>query len=146
MMNLPANDPARAYVRFYETMTAESLDRLPEVAAPDIRFLDPFNDVTGLAAMRRILEKMFAELGNPRFVVTHCAWAGPTCLLRWRFTAMSRNDGAEWVIVGMSELEFAPDGRVRSHIDHWDAARQVYEKVPVLGALIRFIRRRLAAG
>ena len=62
MMDLPANDPARAYIRFYETMTAESLDRLPEVVAPDIRFVDPFNDVSGLAAMRRVLEKMFAKL------------------------------------------------------------------------------------
>lgn len=144
-MNDLANDPARAYIRFYESMTPESLDRLPEVVAPDIRFVDPFNDVTGIAAMRRILEKMFADLGNPRFVVTHCAWAGQTCLLRWRFSALGRSDATEWLIVGMSELEFAPDGRVRSHIDHWDAGRQVYEKVPVLGALIRFIRRRLAA-
>lgn len=138
-------DPAAAYVHFYETMTPLSLDRLDTLVTPDVRFVDPFNDVTGLVAMRRILERMFADLHEPRFRVTHRAWDGATCLLRWRFTARGKSNQNEWLIVGMSELAFAPDGRVSSHIDHWDAGRQVYEKLPVLGAVLRVIRRRLAA-
>jgi hypothetical protein len=45
----------------------------------------------------------------------------------------------------MSELRFAADGRVREHIDHWDAAAQVYERLPLIGGLMRLIRRRFAS-
>lgn len=134
---------ADAYIRFYETMTPDSLVRLPELVAPDIHFVDPFNDVTGIAPLRRILAKMLEDLHEPRFVVTHQAWSGDICFLRWDFTARSKS-GEAWRIEGMSELRFAPDGKVASHIDHWDSGRQFYERLPLIGAALRFIRRRLA--
>jgi hypothetical protein len=135
---------ADAYIHFYETMTPESLARLPELVTPDIHFVDPFNDVTGIAPLRRILAKMFEDLHEPRFVVTHRAWSGEVCFLRWDFTARAKS-GAAWKIAGMSELRLAPDGKVASHIDHWDSGRQFYEKLPLIGAVLRLIRRRLAA-
>jgi steroid delta-isomerase len=144
-MNRPA-DMAEAYIRFYETMTPESLARLPDLATPEIHFVDPFNDVTGIEPMRRILAKMFADLAEPRFVVTHRAWDGDVCFLRWRFTARGKAGGAAWIIEGMSELHFAADGKVASHVDYWDSGRQFYEKLPLLGSVLRLIRRRLAAG
>jgi len=138
------NTGAGAYEHFYETMTPDSLARPPELVTPDIHFVDPFNDVTGIAPLRRILAKMFEDLSEPRFVVTHRAWSGEVCFLRWDFTARSKS-GEGWKIEGMSELRFAPDGKVASHIDHWDAGRQFYEKLPLIGAVQRPIRRRLAA-
>ena len=45
----------------------------------------------------------------------------------------------------MSELHFDEAGTLRAHIDHWDAAGQLYEKLPGIGWLLRRIRRRLAA-
>ena len=57
-----------AYIRFYETMTPESLARLPELVTPDVHFVDPFNDITGVAPLRRILARMFEDLREPRFV------------------------------------------------------------------------------
>ena len=38
-------------VRFYETLSPESLARIGEVYAAEARFKDPFNDVVGLAAI-----------------------------------------------------------------------------------------------
>ena len=37
----------------------------------------------------------------------------------------------------------AADGRVAYHRDYWDAAEEVYEKIPLLGGLLRWIKRRL---
>jgi hypothetical protein len=42
-------------------------------------------------------------------------------------------------------VQFDPDGRVAEHIDYWDPAGQVYETIPILGLLMRALRRRLAA-
>jgi steroid delta-isomerase len=46
---------------------------------------------------------------------------------------------------GATHLRFAPDGRIRSHRDYWDAAGELYAKLPVLGVLMRMVQRRLRA-
>jgi len=45
----------------------------------------------------------------------------------------------------MSELTFDSDGKVARHVDHWDAGKEFYEKLPLLGGVLRAIRRRVAA-
>jgi hypothetical protein len=44
----------------------------------------------------------------------------------------------------MTEVHFDQSGKVAAHLDHWDAASQLYEHVPLLGGVLRIIRRRLA--
>jgi hypothetical protein len=39
-------------------------------------------------------------------------------------------------------LRFAPDGRIAMHRDYWDAAEELYEKLPLLGGLMRWLKRR----
>lgn len=135
-----------AYVRLFETLSPELLDRLPELVTEDVWFLDPFNDLRGPAALRRVLDDAIARLGRPLFFVTRRAWDGDICFLRWRMVADSAGPlGRPWIVEGVSELHFAPDGRIALHFDHWDAGRQLYERLPLLGRLLRLIRRRLAA-
>ena len=45
---------------------------------------------------------------------------------------------------GATELRFDDEGRIAAHIDHWDAAGQLYAKVPILGLLMARLRRRLS--
>jgi len=135
---------AQRYIAFLEAMTTADLDRLAEFCDPDVRFRDPFNDVTGVAAYRQVLAKMFADVGQPDFVVTGWAVSGDRLYLCWRFTA--RGPGAAVLrFGGMSEIRFGAAGRVIAHCDFWDAG-QVYEKIPLLRSLIRLVKRRLSIG
>jgi len=129
------------YARFYETLTRERLRDLRGLVTADVGFKDPFNDVRGPDAMIRVMEGMF-ERGTPRFEVLDRAVSDRAGYLLWRYTS-ERNGRPPWVIEGMSELRFDDDGRVIEHVDHWDAAEQVYERLPVIGALVRWVKRRL---
>ena len=135
----------RRYAEYCEALTPPSLEALDALMTPDVVFSDPFNDVQGLEATRRIFEHMFRELEDARFTIAGAATTDDqqAGLLRWTFTAVSR--GRPLRIEGMSQVRFAPDGRVCSHIDYWDAGRLIYEGVPLLGGLLRLIRRRLEA-
>lgn len=135
-------EAAESYVAFLEAMTPGELARLEEFCAPEVHFRDPFNDVTGVAGYRRIMAKMFEDVGQPDFVVTGKALAGEHLYLRWRFAA-SGPGGRPLRFEGMSAVDFDAAGRVVAHRDFWDAGT-VYEKIPVLRSLIGFVKRRLA--
>ena len=142
MTDQPALD---RWCAFFETLSPATLDHIATLAVPELRFVDPFNDVTGRARVRALLGHMFETLEAPRFVVLHRACDGDVGLIRWRFTARRPGHAAGFAIEGMSEVRMAADGRVTAHIDHWDAAGQIYERVPLLGFVLRRIRRRLAS-
>jgi len=138
--------PTARVVAFFETLTPATLPALASVYRDDARFVDPFNDVSGLAAIRAVFEHMFATLDEPRFEVLDALTEGDQCFLVWNFHFRRRGRGAVGSIHGVSHLRYASDGRVALHRDYWDAAQQVYEGVPLLGAVMRWLRRRLSAG
>ena len=48
------------YVSAFAALKPENMDNLLATLEPDIRFVDPFNDVTGHAGFRAIFDHMFA--------------------------------------------------------------------------------------
>jgi ketosteroid isomerase-like protein len=135
--------PRAARVRaFWEGLSAEGLARLGDVYAADVHFRDPFNDVRGHEPLRAILAGIFGHLEAPRFLVLEVIEDGEGAVLVWDFDFRRR--GEAWRIHGVSVLRFDSDGRVASHVDYWDAASQVYARLPLIGPVIRWLGRRFA--
>lgn len=131
-------------VGFFEALTPQSVAQVRQLYAAEARFKDPFNDVTGLAAIESIFAHMFVALLRPRFVVTGQVVQGAQCFLTWEFHFCFRNFkvGQQQVILGASHLIFSPQGLVTLHRDYWDAAEELYEKLPVVGGLMRWLKQR----
>jgi hypothetical protein len=89
---------------------------------------------------------MYQRLEEPRFEVLAQALDGEVGLLHWRFQFRLRGAARGRCIEGMSRVAFDAQGLVTEHVDHWDPAEQVYAGLPLLGALLRWLRRRLSAG
>jgi len=127
---------------YYETLDRPALARLDQIYAQDAFFKDPFNDVRGLAAIRRIFEHMFDQVDAPRFVVTTRVAQGSEAFLVWEMHfRMKRQARTEQCIRGASHLRFGAGGLVEHHRDYWDAAEELYEKLPLLGSLMRWLKR-----
>jgi steroid Delta-isomerase len=144
---MPDTTPAQAVAAFYQALSPASLAQIEQLYAPQVRFKDPFNDVTGTAAVRAIFEHMFRQLHQPRFVVTACIEQGGEAFLSWRFEFRFRDHAptVQQTILGATHLQFDADGRVVLHRDYWDAAEELYEKLPWVGALMRWLKRRVNA-
>jgi steroid Delta-isomerase len=133
-------------VALFTSLRAEDLARLHDIYTPDARFKDPFNEVSGVPAITAVFAHMFATLDAPRFVVHDVIEQGPQCFLTWDFLfSMRRFDRREQCIRGGSHLLLAADGRISVHRDYWDAAEELYEKLPLLGGLMRWLKRRVVA-
>ena len=129
---------------WFESLSPGSLARLGEFYTPDARFKDPFNEVQGIPAITRVFEHMFDSLTAPRFIVTGRLVDGAQCFLVWefRFRFQRFDTVTEQVVRGGSHQRLAPDGRVSDHRDYWDAAEELYEKLPVLGGLMRWLKKK----
>ena len=143
MLKPPVDPRVRRVVERFESISPADLDRLDDLYTPDARFKDPFNDVQGLPAIRGVFAHMFVALDNPRFVVREVLVDGDGCFLTWDFLFRFRRfAGGEQTVHGGSHLRFAADGRIEMHRDYWDAAEELYEKLPAVGALMRWLKRR----
>jgi len=132
---------------FFETLGPDDVKRLGDLYCQDALFKDPFNEVQGVDAIKRIFSHMFDALIEPRFVVTQSVQQGAHCFVTWDFLFSMRQfqPGTTQTIRGASHLVFRfEDGlwRIAVHRDYWDAAEELYEKLPVLGSLMRWLKKR----
>jgi len=73
------------------------------------------------------------------------ARSGPDHYIRWTmiFAAPALAKGEKVHSTGISQVRFAEDGRVAFHQDFWDSGENFFGRLPVAGAAIGVIRKRL---
>ncbi len=136
-------DPLERLIAYFETLAPEHVREIGDYYAADAYFKDPFNEVRGVEDIRAIFARMFEQLESPRFRVLMRVGEQSDNFLVWEL-AFRFHGGKPARIHGVSHLKLAPDGRVTYHRDYWDAAEELYEKIPVLGPFMRWLRRRVA--
>ena len=131
-------------IAFFENISPADVATIGQFYAPQARFKDPFNEVVGVPAIQGIFAHMFEALEHPRFVVTGRVVQGAQCFLTWDFLFAFKNfeKGVTQTVRGASHLVLDDNGLVTLHRDYWDAAEELYEKLPVVGALMRWLKRR----
>ena len=126
----------------YEHLTPQSLDSLKACYAPQAQFKDPFNDVQGVERIAQVFEHMFTTVDAPRFQVTEQLVQGQQAFLAWEFHFRMRRwrKAQPQCVHGGTFLRLNVQGLVLEHRDYWDAAEELYEKLPLLGSLMRRLR------
>ena len=131
-------------IAFFENLSPADVATIGRFYAPQARFKDPFNEVVGVPAIQGIFAHMFEALEQPRFVVTGRVVQGQQCFLTWDFLFAFKDfhKGVTQTVRGASHLVLDEQGLVSLHRDYWDAAEELYEKLPVVGALMRWLKKR----
>jgi steroid delta-isomerase len=130
-------------IDFFQSISADSARTLSLIYTDDVWFKDPFNEVQGLEKVGYIFTHMFEQVDAPRFVITHSVLQDDQAFLTWDFLfRMRRFSDEEQCIRGATHVRFASDGRVAYHRDYWDAAEELYEKLPVIGSVMRWLKTR----
>jgi len=137
---------AQRFKVFWEQLTRERVAAIGEYYAADAYFRDPFNEVRGIPELRRIFDHMFEQLHEPRFTILEVVEEGGTAFFVWDFTfrMKSYKPDVMQTIHGSSHVRFAADGKVSYHRDYWDAANELYAKLPVVGSLMRWLAKKMA--
>lgn len=129
---------------FFESLSPQSVSQLHTLYDAQATFKDPFNEVQGLTEIEQIFRHMYVALDQPHFVITGQLVDGAQAFLTWEFRFhFKRFDTTTLQTVrGASHVVFNEQGRVTLHRDYWDAAEELYEKLPVLGGVMRWLKKR----
>ena len=139
--NADTPSAAQRLIAFYEQLSPTHLAALDTYYAPDARFKDPFNDVRGVIRIQAVFHHMFKTLEQPRFTVIHALRDGDQAFITWDFDFAYA--GRKVNIHGGSHLQFDADGKITLHRDYWDAAEELFEKIPLLGLPVAWLRKKL---
>ena len=133
-------------IHFFQTLSPLTVADMGSVYTEDAYFRDPFNEVNGVNAIKLIFSEMFVRLHEPRFVITEKIAQENSAILIWDFDfrIKSLKPNLARRIHGLSHICFAADGRVNYHRDYWDAAGELYEQFPVIGSVMRWLKKRNA--
>ena len=124
---------------FLNGLTPEKLDTLGDIYSPGVEFRNPLHHVRGLPNLRKAYEHLFQQFAQLSVTVSDVHGDDRTGFLLWSMDYRHRDDAH--ALAGTSHIRFAPDGRVATQTDHWDASFAVYGAYPLIGWAMRNIKR-----
>lgn len=137
--------PIQRYADFFASMTEKDVARLGDIMTEDVHFRDPFNDIYGLSGVQKTFNDMYHALIDPLFSITNVTSGNQNIdYMNWELNVRPRRAPKKfWIIQGVSGVRFSPGKKAFEHIDYWDAGEGFYEKLPLLGGVLRLIKRRM---
>lgn len=128
----------------YANFGKDVIEHVARVYSDDVVFQDPVHRVEGLPALETYLARTVTNITSCRFEFRsidcrgdHSAW------LEWtmHYTHPRLAGGAPLKLEGVSNVRF--DEKIHYHRDYLDMGGMLYEHVPVLGGVVRWLKHRM---
>ena len=120
-------------------------NNIRSVYAPEVWFNDTLKSIRGVDALEHYLVETARSVDSCKVDVDEVVASPNGVYVRWRMHIRFKKfrRGETQSSIGVTLLRFDKEGRVAYHQDYWDSGANLFEKVPVLGAGIRAVKRRL---
>lgn len=132
------------FKEFYVVFSEEKIRKsVKDVYGQNAYFRDGFKEVLGVEAIERYFISSTEGFEECTFEIQDVVSKGGNYYFRWIMNLVLKRDKKDRIqAVGMSHVRFDKDGKITFHQDYWDTGI-IYEKVPVLGSIITWIRNRI---
>jgi ketosteroid isomerase-like protein len=110
----------------------------------EIEFSDPVEKIKGRDGIKKYYSNMYQNVKDIKFDFSEMVSQGDTVVGVWVMTLKtdSLNDGEPFQVEGNSVIRFK-DGKAIYHRDYFDMGAFIYEKIPVLGWMVRKVKSKL---
>lgn len=129
---------------FYAGFSSSTIALAENIYTQDVEFRDPVHTLHGVLALKGYFRRMAVSLQHYQIHYLDELVGDNSAYLSWEmeFCHKKINGGKPVRVRGMSQIKFA--GKIYFHEDSYDLGVLLYEHVPVLGGLIRGLKRKLA--
>jgi hypothetical protein len=108
---------------------------------PAVRFDDPVQRLRGIVALKEYFERLNSRIEWAELEFTEQAVAQDGATLEWVMTVCPRGLRRPVRVAGVSVLRYGQ--KITRQRDYYDLGAMVYEQVPLLGGLVRGLKKRL---
>lgn len=142
-MSVNPNTPiVEIFKQFYQDLGHLRLDALPNVYDTQVVFKDPVHEVRGINALHAYMSDICKNVSAGRFEYLDQVIGENRAYIKWNMYFKHKALGNKQIVVrGVSQIEFGE--KIYYHEDVYDMGQLLYEQVPVLGSITRFLKGRL---
>ncbi len=128
----------------FHEMNADNVEIIQKIYDEKIRFEDPFHQVIGFENLKSYFERLYINVESIDFEFHEEVANHDAIFLTWTMNLVhpKLNGGKQIAVNGASHLKINGD-KITYHKDYFDGGAMLYEQVPVVGGLIRWIKRNL---
>ena len=140
---LAQSDKVEFTQKFFNALHGGSMDLVEIFYHPQAHFSDPIGQHFGVGDIKKYYAGIYGPVTEIRFEFKKPLMSGNDLALEWTMFFKSRKlkGGQEIVVDGLSKIRFDPiTNQALEHRDYFDVGSMVYEHVPVLGGIIRYIK------
>ena len=123
------------YINLFNKLSSKNINEFDDLISKDIVFIDPFNNIKGVNAFKKIFYHMFENVKDPKFLILDYSINKQRVFLKWKMTFFAFK--SLQIIEGMSELLLNDDGKISTHTDYWDSLNGIFIKIPLIGHFYR---------
>jgi limonene-1,2-epoxide hydrolase len=136
------NEAISRFTAFYAVFSADVIKKgVRNLYAENAYFRDVYKTVQGRDSIEAYFLKSAETIHECTFDIQDIAVHEGNYYFRWiMHLTTKRWKDQPITAVGMSHVRFDKEGMVIFHQDYWDSSI-IYEKVPIMGSVIRWIKR-----
>lgn len=130
--------------QFYQALSKDNIDQLPTIYHDNIVFEDAAHRIEGIDSLCAYFSELYQNVERCDFDIDQHHQFGNVGFLVWQMTLIhpKLNGGKPVVVPGTTHLNFQDD-KVIFHRDYFDLGQMLYEQLPILGHVIKAIKRKL---
>jgi hypothetical protein len=132
---------------FFDHLSKDNMKLVDEFYHPQVEFIDPVGEIKGSAKIKTYYANMYQNVKELKFEFTNFIQSENQVVAIWKMhlTTDKLNGGEAYSVDGNSVIRFDEAGKAIYHRDYFDMGAFVYEKIPVVGYVIRNIKERFKA-
>lgn len=136
-------DVIKKFVYVYTHLNRSNLDLLDTLYDDNVDFIDPFGKIHGIESLRSHFSDLYRNVLSCEFQFGQAYVKSNSAMMIWqmrlRHRTLARKVPIE--VAGSSQIRF--NHKVYFHRDYFDAGQMLYQNLPVVGSVIKFINKQV---
>lgn len=133
------------FIDIYQQLSVDNLHLIKIIYHPEVTFIDPMHEINGINNLSEYFTSLYENLTECRFTIENVIENKDQAAVYWHMAYQhpKLNKGKSINVSGHSHIK-GKDSLVVYHRDYIDLGEMVYEHIPILGALTKWVKKRAA--
>ena len=126
----------------YANLDASNITLVESIYAGNVTFIDPFHVIKGRTRLITYFSKLYKNVENCQFTFNEVYEKSSSAMIIWKMALKHRSLSKHIIeVCGSTQICFAE--KIHFHRDYFDAGQMVYENIPVIGSVVKHIKRKV---